>query len=178
MLLSGDEFANTQWGNNNAYCQDNEVSWLDWGLLEKNKKLYDYVMNLIAFRKAHPVLRADSLDYACNGTGYPELSFHSLTPWAFDENAATLTFAYLYAEDHHKYKTNSDCFIYVAVNAHWEEHFYSFPALPEGFCWSLAFEAYGVCSEPGGEMIYHDLTGINLGPRTTAVLIGRPSKNL
>ena len=178
MLLSGDEFANTQWGNNNAYCQDNEVSWLDWGLLKKNKKLHDYVMNLIAFRKAHPVLRADSFDFAHNGTGYPELSFHSLTPWVFDEKAATLSFAYMYAEDHHKYKTDTDCFIYVAVNAHWEEHYYTFPSLPEGFCWGLAFEAYGVCSEPGQEKIHNDSTGINLGPRTTAVLIGCPAKKL
>ena len=60
MLLSGDEFANTQWGNNNAYCQDNEISWLDWSFLKKNKDLYDYVRSLIAFRKAHPVLRAFS----------------------------------------------------------------------------------------------------------------------
>ena len=170
MLLSGDEFANTQWGNNNAYCQDNEVSWLDWRLLEKNKQLYEYVKNLIAFRKAHPVLRAGSFDFAHNKTGYPELSFHSLVPWDFDENAATLTFAYLYAEDHEKYRTEHDTFIYVAVNAHWEEHRFLLPDLPEGYEWGLAFEAYGVCSAPGREKLYNDRTGINLGPRTTAVL--------
>ena len=172
MLLSGDEFANTQWGNNNAYCQDNEISWLDWSFLDKNKELHDYVRSLIAFRKAHPVLRTDSFAFSRNGTGYPELSFHSLTPWEFDENADTLTFAYLYAEDHNKYKTKSDAFIYVAVNAHWEEHRFSLPVLPEGFRWRLAFEAYGIWSEPGAEMIRHDQTGIDLGARTTAVLIG------
>lgn len=174
MLLSGDEFANTQWGNNNAYCQDNEISWLDWSFLKKNKDLYDYVRSLIAFRKAHPVLRANSFEFAPNGTGYPELSFHSLIPWEFEENADTLTFAYLYAEDHNKYKTESDSFIYVAVNAHWEEHRFTLPVLPEGFQWSLAFEAYGLCSEPGAAEIHDDQTGINLGPRTTAVLIGHP----
>jgi len=171
MLLSGDEFANTQWGNNNAYCQDNEISWLDWSFLEKNRNLHDYVRSLIAFRKAHPVLRSDSFDFSRNGTGYPELSFHSLIPWEFDENADTLTFAWMYAEDHNKYNTESDAFIYAAVNAHWEEHRFSLPALPEGFRWKLAFEAYGVWSEPGEEKILHDQTGINLGPRTTAVLI-------
>ncbi len=172
MLLSGDEFANTQWGNNNAYCQDNEISWLDWSFLKKNKDIHDYVKSLIAFRKAHPVLRANSFDFAHNGTGYPELSFHSLTPWELQENEDTLTFAYLYAEDHNKYDTEQDAFIYVAVNAHWEEHRFSLPVLPEGFQWGLAFEAYGVRSEPGEEKIHDDQTGINLGPRTTAVLIG------
>ncbi len=174
MLLSGDEFANTQWGNNNAYCQDNEISWLDWSFLKKNKELYDYVRSLIAFRKAHPVLRANSFEFAHNGTGYPELSFHSLIPWEFEENADTLTFAYLYAEDHNKYKTESDSFIYVAVNAHWEEHRFTLPVLPEGFQWRLAFEAYGLCSEPGAAETHDNQTGINLGPRTTAVLIGHP----
>ena len=172
MLLSGDEFANTQWGNNNAYCQDNEISWLDWSYLEKNKELYDYVRSLISFRKAHPVMRAETFDSAHNGTGYPELSFHSLIPWTFDENKDTLTFAWMYAEDHKKYNTKSDAFIYVAVNAHWEEHRFSLPVLPEGFRWRIAFEAYGVWSEPGAAKLHHDQTGINLGPRTTAVLIG------
>lgn len=100
------------------------------------------------------------------------LSFHSLIPWELQENADTLTFAYLYAEDHNKYNTEHYAFIYVAVNAHWEEHRFSLPVLPEGFQWRLAFEAYGVRSEPGEEKIHDDQTGIKLGPRTTAVLIG------
>ena len=78
MLLSGDEFANTQFGNNNAYCQDNEISYLDWGRLKKYKKLYEFTKNLIAFRKAHPVLRIDHYDNILNGTGYPGRSFYFL----------------------------------------------------------------------------------------------------
>jgi glycogen operon protein len=54
MLLGGDEFGRTQNGNNNAYCQDNEISWFDWTLLEKNQKLYRFVKEMIAFRKQHP----------------------------------------------------------------------------------------------------------------------------
>ena len=64
--------------------------------------------------------------------------------------------------------------IYVAVNAHWEEHRFTLPELPVGFQWRLAFEAYGLCSEPGAAKIHDDQAGINLGPRTTAVLIGHP----
>jgi len=54
MLLGGDEIGRTQSGNNNAYCQDNELSWYDWSLLEKNKDLYRFVKEMIAFRLRHP----------------------------------------------------------------------------------------------------------------------------
>ncbi|OGF99345.1 MAG: glycogen debranching enzyme GlgX [Candidatus Glassbacteria bacterium GWA2_58_10] len=60
MILSGDEGRRTQQGNNNAYCQDNEISWLDWGRLEENRDLVEFTRRLIAFRKAHPVFRRKS----------------------------------------------------------------------------------------------------------------------
>ncbi|MCR4908615.1 MAG: glycogen debranching protein GlgX [Lachnospiraceae bacterium] len=171
MLLSGDEFANTQWGNNNAYCQDNEISWLDWSLLNKNKELFDFVKHLIAFRVSHPVIKGSKYDFGRNATGYPELSFHGTEPWSLDETAPSLVFAYMYAEEHEKYGTKKDCFIYVAVNAHWEEHSFKLPVVPEGFKWYLAFEAYGVSSEPGKEKKLPGQVEFLLGPRSTAVLM-------
>jgi isoamylase len=57
MLLGGDEFRRTQQGNNNAYCQDNAVSWIDWSFLEKNKEIHRFARGMIGFRRAHPVLR-------------------------------------------------------------------------------------------------------------------------
>jgi isoamylase len=60
MILAGDEFCRSQGGNNNAYCQDNEISWLDWGLAEKNMHLVEFTSRLIALRKAHPVFRRNS----------------------------------------------------------------------------------------------------------------------
>ncbi len=59
MLLGGDEFGRTQRGNNNAYCQDNDVSWYDWSLVEKNAEIFDFTKKVIALRKAHPVFRRD-----------------------------------------------------------------------------------------------------------------------
>ena len=59
MLLGGDEFRRTQRGNNNAYCQDNGVSWFDWSLLEKHKEIHHFTRGMIAFRRAHPVLRQE-----------------------------------------------------------------------------------------------------------------------
>ena len=172
MLLSGDEFANTQWGNNNAYCQDNEISWLNWSYLDRNKDLFDYIRMLIAFRKAHPVLTVNSYDFGANGTGYPELSFHGTKSWQIDENSAGLCFAYMYVEDHKKYGTERDCFIYIAVNAQWEEHWFELPIIPEGYAWRLAFEAYGFSVESGFERKIDDQSGIALGARSTAILIG------
>ena len=171
MILSGDEFANTQYGNNNAYCQDNEISWLDWNQLETYRDMFDYVRRLIAFRKAHPVLRAESYDFSHNGTGYPELSFHGTRAWDLDEHSPGLSFAYMYAEDHARYCTDSDAFIYIAVNAYWKAQRYTLPILPEGFRWRLAFETSDVSNDLDVERPLEDQSGIVLGPRTTAVLI-------
>jgi glycogen operon protein len=173
MILSGDEFGNSQFGNNNAYCQDNEISWLDWSLLDKdrNKDLFEFETNLIAFRKAHPVLLGSKYNFGNNGTGYPELSFHGMQPWEIDEGAPSLTFAYMFAEDHVKYKTKKDAFIYVAVNAHWEEHIFGLPIVPANVSWRMAFSSEGVCSAFGKEKKIKDQSSLCLGPRTTAVLI-------
>ena len=172
MLLSGDEFGNTQWGNNNAYCQDNEISYLDWENLKTNQDLFHYVRDLIAFRSAHPVLRDAGYDFGQNGTGYPELSFHGTKPWELDENASTHTFACLFAEDHAKFATKKDCFIYAAFNAHWEEHDFSLPVIPAGMRWYLAFKSAGQSSIPGKEKAFPQAS-IRLGPRSCAVLIAR-----
>ncbi len=60
MLLGGDEFRRTQRGNNNAYCQDNEVSWFDWSLLKKHEEIHRFTRGMIALRRAHPVLRKET----------------------------------------------------------------------------------------------------------------------
>lgn len=60
MLLGGDELSRTQGGSNNAYCQDNEISWLDWDLDEREKEFLDFVRELIAFRRAHPIFHRRS----------------------------------------------------------------------------------------------------------------------
>ena len=168
MLLSGDEFANTQYGNNNAYCQDNEISWLDWTRLETWRELQDYTRQLIAFRNAHPVLRADSYDFSHNATGYPELSFHGTLAWQLDANAPGLSFGYMYAEDHNRYGTDRDAFIYVAVNAYWEAQHYTLPVLPAGYRWRPAID--GSAGFDGGSLA-GDPCGFDLGPRASAVLV-------
>lgn len=83
VLLAGDEFGNSQNGNNNAYCQDNEISWLNWNLNKWDQALLDFVKHVIAFRKAHPVFHMKQeprvMDYlAC---GHPDISYHGVNAW-------------------------------------------------------------------------------------------------
>ena len=170
MLLAGDEFGNTQFGNNNAYCQDNPISWLDWTLLSKNRDLREYVKQLLAFRAAHPVLRCPDFDRGYNGTGYPELSFHGLIPWQLSENEPALTFACLYAEDRDKYGTAETSFLYIAVNAHWEAHRFELPVIPEGMTWRVLLRSDR--EEKSGGEAGPDIRSLRLGPRSSAVLIG------
>ncbi|MBR1874713.1 MAG: glycogen debranching protein GlgX [Eubacterium sp.] len=171
MFLAGDEFANTQYGNNNAYCQDNGVSWLDWSRLRKNKELFDYVKSLIAFRGAHPVLRNNSFDEGHNGTGYPELSFHGEAPWEYDPMEPTLVFGYMFAEDHEKYGTDKDRFIYVGLNSHWESHSLGLPIIPGNMKWYMVADSG--CGVAHGEGKLSEFAGerVQLQPRSSVILL-------
>ena len=172
MMLAGDELFNTQFGNNNAYCQDNEISWINWDNDGKDK-LWNFVRNLILFRKAHPVLRESTYFEGYNGTGYPELSFHGTFPWQIDTKADTLTFAYMFVEDHARYGTDGDTFIYVCVNAHWEPHEYELPIVPEGFLWKTAFDTRGVSFAPGEEETAGNQKKVELAARSMCVMIAQ-----
>ena len=169
MLLSGDEFGNTQFGNNNAYCQDNAISWLNWELLEENRELFDFVKRMIHFRAQHPVLRREDFFRDTNSSGYPELSFHGTKPWDLDEEQPFLCFGILYAEPKADYGTKEDAFIYCAVNAYWEEMPFELPALPEGFVW----RAVEYTGEAGAvDRIAAD-GKVTLMPRSQMLLVGR-----
>lgn len=175
MILAGDEFANTQFGNNNAYCQDNEISWLDWSLLDKNRDLFLYFSKLIAFRKAHPVLRQEDFDEGENGTGYPELSFHGENPWELDRNLPNLVFAFMFAEDKNKYKVKKDSFIYVAVNAHWEPHTLTLPIVSEDMEWHLFADTFGdnKVKNMGKEVRCDNQQEILVQPRSVCILVAK-----
>jgi len=81
MFLAGDEFGNTQFGNNNAYCQDNVISWLDWSLLDKNRELFNFFQYMIWFRQMHRIVRIDTEKCSMN---YPHISQHGLHPFWTD----------------------------------------------------------------------------------------------
>ncbi len=131
MLLAGDEFCNSQFGNNNAYCQDNEISWINWDMLKKNYSMFEFVKDLIAFRKEHPLFRK-----ASSGTpkDFPAVSLHGISPWQFDYSDSNRVVCVMLTG---KTEDGHDDFIYICANAHWENHRLSLPALPGGHPWQL-----------------------------------------
>lgn len=139
MILMGDEMGRTQYGNNNAYCHDNELSWLDWNLLEKNSNIFRYISQIINFRHSHPVLRNRyhfrNIDYV--NSGYPDISFHGTRAWHCDWSPSSRVFAFLLCGNHARQGTVKDDFIYVAMNMYWESLAFELPGLPEGKKWHV-----------------------------------------
>ena len=133
MFLSGDEFADTRYGNNNPYCQDNLISWLDWSLLKKNKDLFDFFQYMIRFRKDHPVIRKD-LDPSYLGD--PAMSTHGLTPeetnFSGDSHVVCVRFA------GYNEATQKEDLVYLAVNSGWFPVTLTLPGLPEHYEWKVA----------------------------------------
>ncbi|TDQ46901.1 glycogen debranching protein GlgX [Actinorugispora endophytica] len=178
MLLAGDEVANTQNGNNNAYCHDSELSWFDWELVEKNAELLSFVRACVAFRHAHPVLRGAGhfrgTDYA--GTGYQDLSWHGVRAWEPDWSPGSRFVASLRCGGHAKGGTVQDDFVYVAVNSHWEALDVELPRLPEGARWRVfadtSLPAPRDAHAPGTEPEAADQAAYRVGPRSVVVLVG------
>ena len=169
MFWAGDEFANTQFGNNNAFSQDTEISWLDWTRLEKYADVFEYVKTLIAFRKAHPVIRRDSFFEGENSSGYPELSWHGEKPWELNRDQPFLVFGFMYAEPAADFGTKRDSFIYCAVNEHWEEHTFELPVLPEKMKWRTVLYSGDPENEAAGKVCRES---IRLMPRSVMLLLG------
>lgn len=127
MMYAGDEICNSQNGNNNAYCQDSEISWIDWSRLETERDMYEFVKMMIEFRKSHPVFRNTTFDKGVNGTGYPELSFRYPGGTEAFPDKKSHCIAAFYAEDHEKYGTDEDTFIYVVCNVYEKDISYLLP---------------------------------------------------
>ncbi len=167
MILSGDEFCNSQMGNNNAYCQDNKISWLDWNNLEENKDVFEFFKKIIAFRKEHPVMRRKDFYTGMNSSGYPELSFHGEKSWKLD--IPFHTFGFMYAETIKDHKSDYDCFIYCGVNTHWEERTLELPIIPKEMKWYK--EVYTFDDNLKEEQT--DGGSIVLAPRSLMLLIAK-----
>lgn len=138
LFFMGDEFGNSQKGNNNPYCQDNDTAWLNWKNAETNSGLLLFVRNLIKLRREHPVFRQPAelrlMDYA--SCGYPDLSYHGEAPWKPEFASYSRQLGVMYCGDYaHRQDGTADDFFYVAYNMHWEPHRFSLPKLPKDFLW-------------------------------------------
>ncbi len=166
MFYAGDEFCNTQYGNNNAYCQDSIVSWLDWTRLKKYGEIYEYVRELIRFRKEHEILRRDT---APCSMGWPSMSVHNSFAWngTFTDDTRVIGIMFAGVD-----KEGKDDVVFLAVNAYWESQQIQLPEIPEGRDWEVKFNSDFV---HGGVTDYDLFTPregrmVTLAPRSAAVL--------
>lgn len=179
MILMGDELGRTKKGNNNTYCQDNELNWLNWSLLSKNADLFRFAKYIIAFRNNHPVLRyhehfrnADTV-----GSGCADISWHGTRAWNADWSGTSRALAFMLCGKHAKGGTVKDNQIYVAINTYWDALEFEVPAPPEGSKWHIAVNT-GMPSpediaEPGSEVVLKNQSNILVGPRSFVVLVGK-----
>lgn len=172
MLLAGDEFGNSQGGNNNAYCQDNEIGWVSWKELRANREQFEFVKQLIALRKAHPVLRNKiplrGMDYI--SCGCPDVSRHGTKAWYPDYSNYSRTLAVLFCGKYAMIdRKTPDQSIYLAANMHWEPHVFDLPDINDGE--ELTFL---LCSDPDCA-VTGDRT-FEVPPRSVALFIGRAVK--
>ena len=132
MFFAGDEFCNTQFGNNNAYCQDNIISWLDWSRLEEFKEIHDFVRHMIQFRKEHPILRKMTKPSSCQ---FPEISVHNGTPFNASTDYKTKLIGIMYAGRNEE--DREDDIVFYCMNAYWEPLVMQLPVLPNGKHWHV-----------------------------------------
>ncbi|MEB3282464.1 MAG: glycogen debranching protein GlgX [Lyngbya sp.] len=179
MLLMGDEIGRSQNGNNNTYCHDNELSWMNWNLLESNSSLFQFVKNCIAFRHKHPVLRNrhhfQNQDYL--GSGYADITWHGTQAWNADWSNESRILAFMLCGKHARRGSVEDSDIYVAMNMHWESHWFELPQLPAHKKWCV-FVNTG-CQppqdswEPGTEPKLENQSGLLVGDRSVVILVSR-----
>ena len=137
MFLAGDEFCNTQFGNNNPYCLDSEISWLDWDMLDKNRDVFDFFKHMIAFRKEHLVIRRATEPCSC---GFPDISFHCERAWNGNFYHDCRVMGVMFAG---KNDDGEDDIVFIAINTFWEERHFDLPRLPENMRWAIVADTSG-----------------------------------
>ncbi|WP_367932314.1 glycogen debranching protein GlgX [Enterocloster citroniae] len=163
MFLAGDEFGNTQFGNNNPYCHDDEVSWLDWSLLDKNWDIFRFFQFMIHFRKEHPVLRSNISD---GFGGLPDISFHGTSPWIKEFSSYDRYIGVMMAG---QIEGKAPEAVYIASNAYWEQLDVVLPELPESMEWSLEVSTWENDSREGKPVE----SSFVIPPRTVMVFCGK-----
>ena len=165
MILMGDEVGHTKRGNNNTYCHDNALNWLDWGRLESQGELFNFFQQCIAFRHAHPTLRRSTYRQHNN------ISWHGTRAWHTDWSPQSRALAFMIDPG-----TDDDA-IYVAMNMYWDGQEFELPAPPPGKrAWHLFANTgmnapHDIC-QPGVEPVLDHQTHFFMGPRSVAILVG------
>ncbi len=180
LLLAGDEFGNSKSGNNNAYCQDNDISWLNWNQQKTNRDIMEFAKYIIYFRRNHPVFHMEeeplNMDYlAC---GHPDVSFHGEKAWRPEYENFRRQLGVLYCGEYEKKEDGSpDSYFYVMYNMHWEPHEFGPPCPPKGQMWHVAIDTSlnerNGFYQPGEEPLLEDQRRYMVRGRSVVVLIGK-----
>jgi len=139
LILAGDEWLNTQEGNNNAYCQDNEIGWTEWKKGRDNLEIFEFVKSLIKLRHEHPIIHTNN-EYQIMGAascGYPDISYHSDEAWRPRLDNYLRHIGIMLCGKYVNVNGQPDDFFYFAFNMHWEHHRLALPKLPVGYSWNL-----------------------------------------
>ena len=145
MLHQGDERCNSQGGNNNPYCQDNEISWVDWTPSAEKAGMTAFTAALLAFRRDHPVFHSSRpFQYIDTlGIGHPDVSLHGEEAWKPDlgpfSHSIGIAFCENYALPERK-KNQPASLLYLAVNMYWKELSLALPKLPPNYIWKVILD--------------------------------------
>ena len=183
LIYGGDEFGNSQEGNNNAWCQDNPVGWINWKDVRKNKKLQDFVKEAIAFRRIHPVLHMPAemkgVDYMAKG--FPDISFHGERAWYLGRENTSRLLGVMYCGAYAGDQT-ADENIYIGYNFYWEKRSLALPDLPDTMQWKKVLDTWDLTGDGfyEKENAREYTKSVEIQPRSIVVLLGErlpvPSK--
>ena len=179
MLLMGDEIGRSQNGNNNAYCIDSAVSWLDWSLLQTNEDLHRVATSLIHFRHRHPALRVNSFD-GHGSSLLPSCSFHGTKPWSPDWSSESKQLAWMMSVDVDQTKaceSNRQVvdIVYVATNMAHYASWFELPEAPNGYTWKLYFNTGDQNVRNYDEGVALTDSGLLVGERSVIILCASSS---
>lgn len=177
LIHAGDERWRTQKGNNNPYCQDNEISWLDWSESEEGAQLLEFVKGMLEIRRRYTVFHNPvpfrRTDY--KSFGYPDLSLHGQEAWVPDLGAFSHTVGLLYNENYRN-ETEGPNLVYLAINMYWEKAALGLPRLPRGYKWQVIVDTEKEQSFlTGGKILSWYDRQVKVSPRSIQILV--PVKN-
>ncbi len=143
LILGGDEHCNSQQGNNNPYCQNNETGWVSWKETVDSKAIFDFTQRLLQLRTEHAVFRRTK-PFTFNdpaAIGYPDISVHGREAWKPDLSGYSHTVGILLPESYAQ-ENPTDSFLYLALNMHWHNQQLALPKLPSGYRWKLVMDTF------------------------------------
>ena len=159
MMLGGDELGHGQDGNNNAYCQDNELTWLDWELDDRQKPFLDFVRKLIFIRRSQPVLhrRKFFLGRAIRGSEIKDISFFNPSGQEMSDEDWNAGFVKclgvrlagdLINDENERGEPIVGETLLMLLNGHWEPISFTLPATSEGHVWDRILDTADTGEEP------------------------------